>query len=1067
MYDPPAGSTYTVRQHYDPLEKIEEDIIKFSKCGNVLLMGDFNARTSNSPDALNGDSDIVIPLYNDDTIPNRKSLDKTLDTRGKHLLELCIQSQLRILNGRCLGDTLGNFTCHNYNGSSVVDYSVISEDLYKDVVYFKVEKFKGTLSDHSMITTMVKIQNPIKFVPNNINLTKISRNYIKWSDEIKNQYITNMNSESTQEKISKLTTECNIHNNDRIVNTLSDILVSQLPKRKPHRKKANMKIKRKLNKWYNSNLYQLKTLVTKRGQLMSENPFDKTIRLSYFCLKKKYKKACKAKARAYKAELIKRLETLQYENPRQYWKILNDLLDSTKDKIDPSSTISPGEWYDYIFNLKTQTKHSTIENELNIRLKEMEKEKIFNELDFAITFKELTDAIAKLKNNKTPGLDNINNEMLKNTSQTAKTLILKIFNNILISGAYPQKWNKGYISTIYKSKSIQDPNNYRCLTINSSFGKLFNSILNERLTSYLIKHNIISPSQIGFQKDKRTSDHIYTLQTVIKKYTKIYKKKIYACFIDFKKAFDTIWHLGLLYKLKTINVGNNFYNIIKCMYTNNEVCVKFHDEITDFFTSTVGVKQGDNLSSTLFNIYINDLPTCLKNNCDPVKIGNMDISCLMYADDLILLSETPLGLQNQLNILNEYCNTWKLQINTEKSKVIIFESRKNNKNNATFYINSQSLEQVYTYKYLGVIINYRGEFNEGKQDLQLRAQKAYFKLRKLLNIDIINPKLYLDIFDKTVVPIATYASEVWGSFNTDTRRYMQNKSPEYLYDEHICEKPHLKLCKILLGVNQKASNHASRSELGRYPIMITIIANILCYRARLEKDKSTSILKETFNDDTMIASKDKTNWYSCTEEILRYLNLDRTFLCRYSSKTIRKRVIHKLKQSYDSYFRSSIFNDHRKDANENNKLRTFRLFKQNIKYEPYLDLHISKNIMKQYTQLRLSAHKLNIEIARYIKCPKELRTEQKLAARKCTNCDLNVDENEIHFLLECNKYDNIRTPFLNEIHDICMNTRHLNKEQTFIWLMSNEDKSVMIKSIKFVNECFKLRGDPSTHTAMP
>ena len=69
-------------------------------------------------------------------------------------------------------------------------------------------------------------------------------------------------------------------------------------------------------------------------------------------------------------------------------------------------------------------------------------------------------------------------------------------------------------------------------------------------------------------------------------------------------------------------------------------------------------------------------------------------------------------------------------------------------------------EQVFTYKYLGIIINSKGEFTEGKQDLQLRAQKAYFKLRKLLNIDIIKPNLYLDIFDKTVIPIVTYVSEV-------------------------------------------------------------------------------------------------------------------------------------------------------------------------------------------------------------------------------------------------------------------------------------------------------------------
>ena len=1025
----------------------------------MLLAGDFNARTSNYPDAVNDDSDIIIPIYSDDSIPCRNNLDHTLDSRGKHLLEICIQSQLRILNGRCLGDTLGNFTCHNYNGSSVVDYSIVSENLYKDIVYFNIDTFQGTLSDHCMITTMIQIQKPIIIARDNINLTKISRKITKWSDEVKNHYISNMNSESIETQITKLINDSSIHNINDTVNTLSGILTNQLPKPRPIRKNTRTKAKNR-NKWYDTNLYHLSKIVVRKGQLLSENPFNNELRSSFFYFRKKYKKTCKIKARTYKSELIKKLETLQYDNPRQYWKILTSLLEDNTDKIDPSTTISPGEWYNYLFNLKTRTMKSTIEDELQIKLKIAEHRKIFNELDFAITVKELTNALMKLKNNKTPGLDDISNEMLKNMSEKAKYLTLKIFNNILLSGEYPQIWNKGYISTIYKSKSIQDPNNYRCLTINSSFGKLFNRILNERLTSYLIKHNIISPSQIGFQANKRTSDHIYTLQTVIRKYNKIYKKKIFACFIDFKKAFDTIWHSGLLYKLKMINIGNNFYNVIKCMYTNNEVCMKMNDKITEFFNSTVGVKQGDNLSSTLFNIYINDLPACFDNNCNPVQIGNSKVHCLMYADDLVLLSESPLGLQRQLNILGEYCNAWKLEINIDKSKIIIFERNKNN-NNYTFNINSQLLEQVHAYKYLGVIINYKGEFTEGKQDLQVRAQKAYFKLRKLLNIDIIKPNLYLDIFDKTVIPILTYSSEVWGFFNTDTKRYNQNKSPEYLYDENICEKLHTKLCKILLSVNQKTSTAASRSELGRYPIMITIIANILSYRARLEQDNSTNLVKQSFNDDIMIATKDKTNWYTCTEQLLHFLNINRDYLLKTSTKTLRKKIIHKLKQSYDTYFRTSLFNDTRKDPNEKNKLRTFRLFKQNIKYEPYLNLNMNKNTIKHLTRLRLSAHKLNIETARYIKAPKETRTQLKMAARKCTKCNNDCDEDEIHFLFECSKYNNIRSDFLDKIYKSCHNIQQLSNKQKFMWLMSNEDKTILIKLVNFVNECFKLRDQTS------
>ena len=122
-----------------------------------------------------------------------------------------------------------------------------------------------------------------------------------------------------------------------------------------------------------------------------------------------------------------------------------------------------------------------------------------------------------------------------------------------------------------------------------------------------------------------------------------------------------------------------------------------------------------------------------------------------------------------------------------------------------------------------------------------------------------------------------------------------------------------------------------------------------------------------------------------------------------------------MRLSYDSYFRETLFKDTRKDPNELNKLCTFRQFKTVIKYEPYLNCNLPKSIICNYTKLCISAHKLNIETARYIKAPLPQRTQQKLVARKCVNCDLMKDEDEIHFLLECPKYNNIRQEFLNQV----------------------------------------------------
>ena len=128
------------------------------------------------------------------------------------------------------------------------------------------------------------------------------------------------------------------------------------------------------------------------------------------------------------------------------------------------------------------------------------------------------------------------------------------------------------------------------------------------IITFLNEHNVLSKSQIGFLPNHRTTDHIYTLHSLINKHVHQTKNgKIFACFIDFKKAFDSIWHEGLYYKIIQSGVGGKVYDIIKSIYSENKCGVKIGDQRTEFFTSKWGVRQGCSLSPTLFNIYINEL----------------------------------------------------------------------------------------------------------------------------------------------------------------------------------------------------------------------------------------------------------------------------------------------------------------------------------------------------------------------------------------------------------------------------------------------------------------------------
>ena len=130
-----------------------------------------------------------------------------------------------------------------------------------------------------------------------------------------------------------------------------------------------------------------------------------------------------------------------------------------------------------------------------------------------------------------------------------------------------------------------DPNNYRGITITGGIGKVFNRVLSLRLDKFLQDHNIIHKSQIGFTKKARTADHMFVINCLINKYCSSKDGRLFACFVDLKKAFDTVIHAGIKIKLLDIGVGSLFYNIIKQIYDISKSYVKIQNQISDFFSA--------------------------------------------------------------------------------------------------------------------------------------------------------------------------------------------------------------------------------------------------------------------------------------------------------------------------------------------------------------------------------------------------------------------------------------------------------------------------------------------------
>ena len=168
--------------------------------------------------------------------------------------------------------------------------------------------------------------------------------------------------------------------------------------------------------------------------------------------------------------------------------------------------------------------------------------------------------------------------------------------------------------------------------------------------------------------------------------------KEYACFIDFRKAFDSIWHERLFYKLLKINIGGHFYNLIKTLYCSSTCSIRFGGNKTRSLSYSRGVRQGCILSLRLFNLYINNLQYLFQNTMsDPFVPPN---GTKIYADDLIILSRSKKGLQNCLNALSSYCETWMLKIIAKKTKLMTFQKRPRKSFDTNFKIGTEAIEIV-------------------------------------------------------------------------------------------------------------------------------------------------------------------------------------------------------------------------------------------------------------------------------------------------------------------------------------------------------------------------------------
>ena len=479
---------------------------------------------------------------------------------------------------------------------------------------------------------------------------------------------------------------------------------------------------------------------------------------------------------------------------RKTWKIINELRGKSKQQMKPSFVIDNKRIMDRrIIATKFNEYFNSIATKLNGSMTDLDlSDCVFSSFEdyldrpvnnsmalFSCTSDEIIDIISELDNNKS---SDIPVRIIKKASHVISPILSEHFNNLMTDGVFPEVLKVGKVTPVYKKENPESIENYRPISTLPVFGKIFEKIIYNRLYSFLQSKNILHENQFGFRKNHSTSHAINYSVTHINSCLKR-KHHVLGIFIDLSKAFDTIDHKKLLYKLDRYGIRGMAHNLLKSYLSNRLQYTSTLGENSEKLTVLYGVPQGSVLGPLLFLLYVNDIINCNKN-------GNF----ILFADDtnIFVDGSTPEEAYYKANALLKSVATYmrhnKLHINMGKCCFIHFEpssykKEETNEVSLKLKINEHCLKKVTSTKFLGVTIDNKLSWHPHIKELKRKMNFAISTLSRIKSCvpENLHKDLYYTLFESHL----SYCISVWGNV------------PQYLMNElHVIQK---KCIRILFG----------------------------------------------------------------------------------------------------------------------------------------------------------------------------------------------------------------------------------------------------------------------------
>lgn len=666
----------------------------------ILIGGDFNARVG----SLNS-------FYFDFPVPHINSLRDSSDThtngRETDLIPLLEEHGFVLLNGRTPSDSPANFTFISTQGRSVVDHvwcPLTELSLMKDL---KIADWP-TCSDHLPVVLFLSqsLLSMSQTVPDpkpprfrwNSACSETFREILRWSPHV---CVTDLNVDHLNNNlinaISHTSAEIGLLRNSTSAHPLSH-------KNKP---------------WFDSDCRLAKDEFHRLFKVAKSSNFDPTLTSNYLNAKFTYKSLTRQKRNEFTESEALRLSFAR--NSKDYWDAINKI----RNPIRKNPDIAIGDWADFLHEIFPRS-------DLSIPITDL---LIVPELDCDITLHELLASLKTCKSDKAPGLDGINYDFIKNLPENWLLYLVYFFNLILRSETVPAKWCELLIFPLHKKGNESLPGNYRLISLVNCIAKIFMQILLRRIEIFCARNELIPEFQSGFRRGRSCADNIFTLDALIQINTLKPKSRVYAIFVDFKAAFDSIDHSLLWIKLKSLGLSSKILNTLRSFYSRAAAAIRTNNVQTPFVDISRGVLQGEVLSPLLFSLFLSDLESYIRaRECKGIKLNSdTNVFLLAYADDLVLFADSPYEVNRTLGALASYCEEFSLTVNTDKTKIVLFKKDRAKPPIISFKFNSDVIRVVDSYNYLGITFYKNCKFDHAFNTISTNTKLAIGSTLRVIN----------------------------------------------------------------------------------------------------------------------------------------------------------------------------------------------------------------------------------------------------------------------------------------------------------------------------------------------